>query len=210
MSAIRTFLLFSLVCITLQDLTGSGVRAAVAQPDDMVESGVRQLADAARSHGGDAGSTSQGLEDAVQQFLDEYTDVQYAARLILAGHWKATPPGQRERFVRAFNRHVANLLVKLVPDVDFDSVKVYPFQGDIEEIPLMVEATFQAGDEQTVEFLLVIHKREGRWLIFDVVAEGISYVKTFRNQFSGEISDNGFEAMIERFESRVEGPDDQT
>ena len=210
MSAIRSILLFGLICITLQGLTGSGVRAAVVQPDDMVESGVRQLADAARSHDDHAGSTSQGLEYAVRQFLAEYTDVQYAARLILAGHWKATPPGQRERFVRAFNRHVANLLVKLVPDVDFDSVKVDPFQGDVEEIPLMVQATFQTGDGQTVQFLLVIHIREGRWLIFDVVAEGISYVKTFRNQFSGEITDNGFEAMIERFESRVGGQDDQS
>ena len=58
---------------------------------------------------------------------------------------------------------------------------------------------------QTIHFVLIIHEREGSWLIFDVIAEGVSYIKTYRNQLAGEVADIGLEAMIKRFELRSTG-----
>ena len=66
----------------------------------------------------------------------------------------------------------------------------------------MIRTTFRTSDKQTINFVLVIYERKGRWLIFDVIAEGVSYVKTYRYQFTGEIADTGIESMIERFEIR--------
>jgi phospholipid transport system substrate-binding protein len=164
-----------------------------------------KLADAALAHGNHSESSEQDLVDAVHLFLAEYTDVQYAAHLIIGSHWKTATPGQRYRFVEAYNNHVTNLLVKFVPDIKFVSLRIDPFHGNTEETPLMIRATFRTSDKQTVHFVLVIHEREGRWLIFDVIAEGISYVKIYRNQFTGEITKTGLEAMIERFEIRSTG-----
>jgi ABC-type transporter MlaC component len=66
----------------------------------------------------------------------------------------------------------------------------------------MIRSTFRTSKKETIHFVLAIHERQGRWLIFDVIAEGVSYVKTHRNQITGEIADIGIEAMIERFEIR--------
>jgi len=205
LSAIRKILIFSLVCISLQCLSGSRVHAADTLPDETVRDGISKLAAAARPQSNHGESSEADLANAVRDFLAEYTDVRYAARLILASHWENTAPGQRDRFVAVFNNHVTNLLVRLVPGVDFGSVTVDPFSGDIEETPLMIQATFHTSDEKAVQFILVIHVRDGRWLVFDVIAAGISYVRVFRSQFYGEITDTGFEAMIERFEIRNSG-----
>ena len=205
LSAIRPILLFSLICMTLLCSSGKRVHAADTLPDDMVKAGIATLADAALVHGNRSESSERGLEDAVRVFLAEYADVHYAARLILASYWEAATPEQHVRFVKAFNNLVANRLVIFVPDVDFGSVRVESFLGDSGEIPLMIQATFRNSDRQTMHFVLVIHEREGRWVIFDVIAEGVSYVKTYRNQLSGEIGDIGLEAMIERFELRSSG-----
>jgi phospholipid transport system substrate-binding protein len=205
LSAIRPSLVFGLICIVLVCASGRGVHAADTLPEDMVQAGMAKLADAALAHGNHSESSEQDLVDAVRLFLAEYTDVHYAACLIFAKYWEAATPGQRDRFVDAFNNQVTNRLVKFVPDIDFGSVRIDPFLGDTEESPLMIRATFRTSDKQAIHFVLAIHEREGRWLIFDVIAEGISYVKIYRNQFTGEITDTGLEAMIERFEIRSNG-----
>ena len=161
-----------------------------------------RLAAAALVHANHGESSEQELVDAVRLFLAENTDIHYAARLIFATYWETATPKQRERFVKAFNNQVTNLLVKFVPDVDFASIRIDPFLGDSEETPLMIRSTFRTSKKETIHFALVIHERQGRWLIFDVIAEGVSYVKTHRNQFTGVIADIGIEAMIERFEIR--------
>jgi len=158
-----------------------------------------KLAAATLVHDNHGESSEQDLVDAVRLFLAEYSDVHYAARLIFAGYWETTTPAQRDRFVEIFNNQVTHLLVKLVPDIDFGSVRIDPFLGDTEETPLMIRVTFRTSDKQTINFVLVIHEGKGRWLIFDVIAEGVSYVKTYRHQFTGEIADTGIEATIERF-----------
>jgi len=168
----------------------------------MVKAGMEKLADAARVHDNHSESGEQALVNAVRLFLAEYADVHYAARLIFASHWETATPGQRDRFVEAFNNQITSLLVKLVSDVDFESVRIDPFLGDTEETPLMIQATFRTSDNQTTHFVLIIHEKEDRWLIFDVIAEGVSYVKTYRYQFTGEIADTGLEATIERFKIR--------
>ena len=202
MSAIRPVLVFSLICFALAYSYGESVHAIDTPPDDMVKAGIARLADAKPMHGNHNESNEQDFVDAIRLFLAEYTDVHYAARLILSTHWDTATPEQRDRFVEAFNNQVTNRLVMLVPDVEFGSVRIDPFLGDIEETPLMIQATFQNSDKQTVHFALVTHQWEGRWLIFDVIAEGVSYVKTHRNQLTGEIAEIGLEAMIERFELR--------
>ena len=161
-----------------------------------------KLADAALVYGNHGEGSELDLLDAVRSFLAEYADVHYAARLIIATYWETATSGQRDRFVEAFNNQVTNLLVKFVPDIDFASVRIVPFLGDVEEAPLMIRTTFQTSDKKTIHFDLIIHEREGRWLIFDVIAEGVSYVKTYRYQITSEIADTDLDAMIERFEIR--------
>ena len=202
LSAIRPILAFGLICIVLLCSSGKEVHAADTLPDDMVQAGMAKLADAALAHGNHSESSEQDLADAVHLFLAEYTDIHFAARLICAAYWEIATPGQRDRFVETFNNQVAHLLVNFVPDIDFGSVRVDPFLGDTGEPPLMIRVTFPSRDNETILFVMVIHERQGRWLIFDVIVEGVSYVKTYRSQFTAEIADTSLEATIERFEIR--------
>lgn len=202
MSAIRPILVFGLLCIALACLNSSGAHAADNNPDDTVKAGMAKLADAAHVYGNQDEMREQKLEGAIRLFLEQYTDVNYAARLIIANHWGAAMPQQRDRFVEAFNNQVTHLLARFVPNIDFEGIRIEPFHGDIEETPFVIRATFRTFEEETIHFDLVIHELNGRWLIFDVMVEGVSYVKTYRYQFSGEIADTGLDATIQRFEIR--------
>jgi phospholipid transport system substrate-binding protein len=40
----------------------------------------------------------------------------------------------------------------------------------------------------------------GQWKVWDVVIEGISYVKSFRDDFGSEIDQKGLESLLARLE----------
>jgi len=52
----------------------------------------------------------------------------------------------------------------------------------------------------------VLRKTETGWKAWDVVIEGVSYVKSFREDFGSEIDQKGLDAVIQRLESQRKGP----
>ena len=47
-----------------------------------------------------------------------------------------------------------------------------------------------------------MRKTEAGWKAWDVVIEGISYVKSFREDFGSEIDQKGLDAVIQRLEAQ--------
>ena len=47
----------------------------------------------------------------------------------------------------------------------------------------------------------MLHKTPEGWKAWDVKIEGISYVKSFRDDFAAQIDQKGLEAVITRLES---------
>jgi phospholipid transport system substrate-binding protein len=46
-----------------------------------------------------------------------------------------------------------------------------------------------------------LHKTDQGWKAWDVVIEGISYVKSFRDDFGSEIDQKGIDEVIKRLEA---------
>jgi phospholipid transport system substrate-binding protein len=57
----------------------------------------------------------------------------------------------------------------------------------------------ESGDKVPVNFSL--RKTDGVWKAWDVVIEGISYVKSFRTDFGSEIEAKGLDEVINRLET---------
>ena len=55
-------------------------------------------------------------------------------------------------------------------------------------------------------FRSVLRKGEQGWKAWDVVIEGVSYVKSFREDFGTEIDQKGLDAVIERLEAQHKNP----
>ncbi|NBX44699.1 MAG: ABC transporter substrate-binding protein [Gammaproteobacteria bacterium] len=47
-----------------------------------------------------------------------------------------------------------------------------------------------------------LRRDERGWKVWDVVIEGISYVKSFREDFGSEIDQKGLDAVIDRLEAQ--------
>ena len=127
-------------------------------------------------------------------------DTEYAARLVLGQSWRNATPEQRKRFVEAFYHSLLRNYGAALVDFTGDRFVILPYKGDSGDTTATVrtEVKRSSGDKVPVNFSL--RKTPEGWKAWDVVIEGISYVKSFRTDFASEIQQKGLDDVIARLE----------
>jgi phospholipid transport system substrate-binding protein len=141
------------------------------------------------------------LDALVANVLLPNFDTEYAARLVLGQTWRTATPEQRKRFVDAFYHSLLRNYGAALVDFTADRFVILPYKGDPNDTTATVrtEVKRSSGDKVPVNFSL--RKVDGVWKAWDVVIEGISYVKSFRTDFGSEIQQKGLDEVVNRLES---------
>jgi len=141
------------------------------------------------------------LDALVANVLLPNFDTEYAARLVLGQTWRTATPDQRKRFVDAFYHSLLHNYGAALVDFTADRFVILPYKGDPNDTMATVrtEVKRSSGDKVPVNFSL--RKVDGMWKAWDVVIEGISYVKSFRTDFGAEIQQKGLDEVINRLET---------
>jgi phospholipid transport system substrate-binding protein len=141
------------------------------------------------------------LDDLVANVLLPNFDTEYAARLVLGQTWRTATPDQRKRFVDAFYHSLLRNYGSALVDFTADRFVILPYRGDPNDTTATVrtEVKRESGDKVPVNFSL--RKVDGVWKAWDVVIEGISYVKSFKTDFGSEIQAKGLDEVINRLET---------
>jgi len=141
------------------------------------------------------------LDALVANVLLPNFDTEYAARLVLGQTWRTATPEQRKRFVDAFYHSLLRNYGSALVDFTADRFVILPYKGDPSDTTATVrtEVKRSSGDKVPVNFSL--RKVDGAWKAWDVVIEGISYVKSFRTDFGSEVQQKGLDEVINRLET---------
>ena len=138
----------------------------------------------------------------VDAILLPHFDTEYSARLVLGRHWNSTSPEQRQRFVNSFYHSMLNSYGTALLDFTDDRLKVLPYRGDPAASSATVRTLVRKSDGGVVAVNYSLHRTDKGWKAWDVIIEGISYVKSFRDDFGAEIDKDGVEALIARLEKQ--------
>jgi phospholipid transport system substrate-binding protein len=131
-----------------------------------------------------------------------HVDVQFAAQQVLGKNWRTATPEQRKRFTTAFYRSLLTTYGNALLEFTGDSLKVLPFQGDPNAATASVRTVIKRSNGADVSVNYTLRKVQGSaWKVWDVVIEGISYVKSFREDFGLEIDQKGLDALLTRLEA---------
>lgn len=134
----------------------------------------------------------------VDKWLLPHFDTAYSARLVLGRHYRSATEEQRKRFVDAFYQSLLRNYSSALADFTSDRMKFLPAQIDGDNATVRTEIKRDNGTRIPVNYSL--RKVNGEWKAWDVVIEGISYVKSFREDFGAEIDQKGLDAVIQRIE----------
>jgi phospholipid transport system substrate-binding protein len=148
------------------------------------------------------------VEGLVANVLLPNFDIEYAARLVLGQTWRTATPEQRKRFVDAFYHSLLRNYGTALADFTADRFVILPYKGDPGDTMATVRTEVKRSSGQAVPVNFSLRKTDGVWKAWDVVIEGISYVKSFRTDFGSEIQQKGLDEVINRLEAQGKaGPD---
>ena len=128
-------------------------------------------------------------------------DTEYAARLVLGQTWRTATPEQRKRFVDAFYHSLLHNYGAALVNFTADRFVILPYKGDPGDVTATVRTEVKRSSGEKVPVNFSLRKTDGVWKAWDVVIEGISYVKSFRTDFGSEIQQKGLDEVIDRLES---------
>ena len=141
------------------------------------------------------------LDNLVATVLLPNFDSEYSARLVLGQTWRTATPEQRKRFVDAFYHSLLHNYGSALLNFSADRFKILPYTGDPGESNATVRTEVKKSTGETVPVNFSLRKTDAGWKAWDVVIEGISYVKSFRTDFGAEIQQKGLDEVINRLEA---------
>ena len=142
------------------------------------------------------------LRALVERVLLPNFDVDHSARLVLGKHWRTATPAQRQRFIDAFYGSLMTNYGDAMLEFTGDRIRVLPSTVAPDATSAVVRTEVKRSNGQKIPVNYSLRKTEQGWKAWDVVIEGISYVKSFREDFGAEIDQKGLDAVIQRLESQ--------
>ena len=137
----------------------------------------------------------------VDKWLMPHFDTETAARVVLGQFWRTATPEQRKRFIDAFYHSVLTNYGDSLVDFTSDRLKIFPsrLEPGATTATVRTEVRRRNGDAVSVNYSLRMTPQG--WRAWDVVIDGLSYVKSYREDFGAQIESQGLEKVIKRLES---------
>jgi phospholipid transport system substrate-binding protein len=202
MIRIITAMLISMLAIGAHaaDAPAAAANASTLTPQELVENSAKKMLAELDANRAMYRSDPKKLDALVGNVLLPNFDTEYSARLVLGQSWRTATAEQRKRFVDAFYHSLLRNYGAALIDFTGDRFVVLPYKGDPGDTTATVrtEVKRSSGDKVPVNFSL--RKTPDGWKAWDVVIEGISYVKSFRTDFASEIQQKGLDDVITRLE----------
>jgi phospholipid transport system substrate-binding protein len=123
------------------------------------------------------------------------------AKRSLGANWRRANPQQQKEFVLTFTA----LLEKTYADqIDlYNGQKVLYTGESIDGDYAQVDSRIIDKDGQTYSVVYRLHKVDGKWKIYDVIAENISLVNNYRSQFNRVIAKSSFDDLLKTMKEKA-------
>lgn len=195
-----------MVAMSLMLAALSASRAVAADtpgpgPQEIVEQSAKKMLAELDANRAMYAKSPAKLDELVANVLLPTFDSEYAARLVLGLPWRNATPEQRTRFVDAFYHSLLHNYGDALVDFTADKFTVLPYKGEpgATDATVRTEVRRANGDKVPVNFTL--HHTDTGWKAWDVVIEGVSYVKSFRTDIGAEVQQKGLDEVIARLEA---------
>ena len=134
---------------------------------------------------------------------NEAFDFEEMTKRALARHWHGRTPAEQKEFVQLFadlmeRSYVSKLELYAGEKIRYTGESV---EGEGEQATVRTKIVTKQGTDIPVDYRM--HRRGDRWLVYDVVIEGISLVSNYRSQFNTIIRTSTYQDLVARMKTKA-------
>ena len=149
-----------------------------------------------RSERGELHAPDSRSRAEIRRLAVDLFDFDEMARRTLSRHWAGRTRAEQAEFVTLFTdllerSYVGRLEAYTGEKIAYVSESV---DGGFAQVRSRIVSTRGRADT-AVDYRL--HRRDGRWRVYDVLVDGVSFVSTYRSQFNRVISASSYASLVE-------------
>ena len=176
---------------------GSGAVAAAGQgPTEFLKSNDKKLkpllADTAKNR------------KKILSTISAMMDFDALCKASLGKHWDGRTPEEQKTFSETLRALIEKNLIKRLKDSK-DHIITYGTEsvtGDNAKVPTTVKAGSGARADET-EVVYELHKKEGKWIVIDMITDEVSLVSNYQSQFNKIITEEGWDALMKKMTDKL-------
>ena len=173
---------------------GNVAQALAGEPTEAIKNAVNDGVEILRNAKLENQKERTQVIDRLRQIVYPLFDFNEMAMRSLGANWRKLTPEQRKEFVATFTA----LLEKTYADqIDLYDGQQVVFSGEnIDGNFAQVDSRIIDKKGQNYSVVYRLHRVDGKWRIYDVLAENISLVNNYRSQFNRVIAKSSFVELL--------------
>ncbi|MBM4442915.1 MAG: ABC transporter substrate-binding protein [Candidatus Rokubacteria bacterium] len=133
---------------------------------------------------------------AVRKIADDIFDFPETAKRSLARHWLPRTQAERDEFVRLFADLLERSYISKIELYGGERIAYLSDSVDGDQAVVRTQIITRTGTQVPVDYRML--KRGERWLVYDVVIEGVSLVANYRTQFNKIIQTSSYSELVKK------------
>lgn len=192
-SLILAFASLLLAATASQDAWAGSPADDVRRQTDRI---VKVLADPALKSAGH----EQERQAAIRTIAERIFDVGEMTRRTLGTHWRERTDDERAEFTRLFSDLLERTYFTRISAFNGEKISVLgeSIEGDLATVRTQIVS--EQGTPIPVHYRML--RRGDRWVIYDVVIEGVSLVANYRAQFDKIIRTSSYSVLVDKLRSK--------
>ena len=196
---IRIFLLSLLLCV----FSAFSVQAGPMTARQTAEASADRIMALLNDPAFKVAETKPTIRQKIEEELLLLFDFDEFSSRTLGPSWRKFTPAQKQEFKTAFTDLLRNTYIDTLDQYNGEQIR---FTGEISGNNgkrVEIKMDFLAKDQAYPVAFRMLEKKE-RWVVYDVLIEGISMIKNYRDQFRDLLTKNGPDQLIERVKAKAE------
>jgi len=127
-------------------------------------------------------------------------DYKEMSKRSLGKHWKQRTPTEQCQFTDLFATLLENSYAGKIESYNNEKIQYLKESVDGNRAEVKSKVITAKRDEFTLDYRLMEHN--GKWMVYDVVIEGVSLVSNYRSQFNRIITSNGYGELVKKLQTK--------
>lgn len=149
------------------------------------------------------GQSGSEKEKTLVEMFKKHVDTNWMSGFVLGKYNRSTPKEKLEKFKAVYGDFLIQSYVPKFKQYTGQEFKVVGARKGPGGNDYFVDTEINNGKDPTIKVVYRTIEKDGAQKIVDIVVEGVSLITTQRSEFGSVISNEGFDSLISRIETRL-------
>ena len=164
------------------------------EPTEVVRTGIYGVLEVLRQTDLKAPAKKMERRNRIRKIIHQYFDFEAMSRRSLARNWRKRTPEEKAEFIKLFS-YLMELNYANTLESYTDEKIVFGKETSDAEFA-RVKTVIITTDKKEIDITYRLHKIKDGWRVYDVLVEGVSLLKNYRDQFRSIIRRTSYANLV--------------